>query len=209
MDLTAFTLLALGSLFAILSPFGTVPAFMAMTEHDDEDEQLRMARRACLVAFFGLSAFSLLGSSILGALKISIPALQIAGGLVILRIAFDMLQGNRRRLSPEESAEAREKDDIAITPLAIPMLCGPGTITTGIVLGSQADTALHHAALIASGAAIYTMTYALLWTAVRYSRVVGQIAMRATARIFGLLLAAVAVEFVVTGLREALPATFG
>jgi multiple antibiotic resistance protein len=209
MDLGTYALLAFGSLFAILSPFATVPAFLTITEHDAAADRLRMARRACLVAFAVLSAFSLLGSPLLESLRVSIPALQIAGGLVILRIAFEMLQGERRQLSPEESREARDKDDIAITPLAIPMLSGPGTITTGVVLGSQAETALHYAALIGSGAVIYAMTFALFWLAVRYSAFVGQIVIRVIGRIFGLLLAAIAIEFVLRGLREALPATFG
>ena len=209
MDVAAYTLLALGSLFAILSPFATVPAFLTITEHDGPADRLRMARRACGVAFVVLSAFSLLGAPLLESLKVSIPALQIAGGLVILRIAFEMLGGDRKPLSAEERAEARDKDDVAITPLAIPMLSGPGTITTGVVLGSQAEGPLHYAALIGSGALIYAMTFALFWLAVRYSAYVGQIVIRVIGRIFGLLLAAIAVEFVVRGLRAALPATFG
>ncbi len=209
MDVAAYTLLALGSLFAILSPFGTVPAFLAITAHDGAADRLRMAQRACLVAFVVLTTFSLVGSSILGALRVGIPALQIAGGLVILRIAFEMLQGERGGLSPEERREASAKDDVAITPLAVPMLAGPGTITTGIVLGSQAESVLHYGALVASGALVYGVTYGLFWLAVRYSAMLGQIAMRVIGRIFGLLLAAIAVEFLVSGLRDALPAAFG
>lgn len=208
MDLAAYTLLALGSLFAILSPFATVPAFLAMTEHDAQEDRLRMARRACLVAFAVLAVFSLLGSTVLSALRVSIPALQIAGGLVILRIAFEMLGGQKRELSPEERREARDKEDVAITPLAIPMLCGPGTITTGIVLGSQAAGVFHYAALVVSILAIYAMTYVLLLLAVNYSAMLGQITMRVVGRIFGLLLAAIAVEFLVSGLRAALPDVF-
>lgn len=209
MELAAYALLVLGSLFAILSPFATVPAFLAITEQDDPGVRVGMARRACLVAFCVLTAFALLGSTVLAALRVSLPALQIAGGLVILRIAFEMLQGERRGLSPEERAEAREKDDVAITPLAIPMLCGPGTITTGIVLGSQAEGPVHYAILVLGGAVIYAMTFALLWLAVRYAAMLGQITMRVVGRLSGLLLAAIAVEFVVSGLRQALPATFG
>jgi multiple antibiotic resistance protein len=209
MELGAYTLLAASSLFAILSPFATVPAFLTITEHDTEADRLRMARRACLVAFFVLAVFSLVGTWILEALKVSIPALRIAGGLVILRVAFEMLQDQRRQLSAEESEQAREKQDVAITPLAIPMLCGPGKITTGVVLGSQAASPLHYAALIASGAAIYAMTYSLFLLAVRYSAVLGPIGLRVVSRLFGLLLAAIAVEFLVGGLREALPRAFG
>lgn len=209
MEYAAYALLVLGSLFAILSPFATVPAFLAITECDAPVDRVRMARRACLVAFCVLSVTALLGSTVLAALRVSLPALQIAGGLVILRIAFDMLQGERRGLTPEEREEAREKDDVAITPLAIPMLCGPGTITTGIVLGSEAEGAFHYAILVVGGAAIYAMTFSLLWLAARYATVLGQITMRVIGRISGLLLAAIAVEFVVSGLRQALPATFG
>jgi len=209
MELGAYTLLAASSLFAILSPFATVPAFLTITEHDDAAVRLHMARRACLVAFGVLVAFSLLGSWILGALKVSIPALQIAGGLVILRVAFDMLAGQGRKLTDEEREEARDKEDVAITPLAIPMLAGPGTITTGIVLGSQAAGPLHYGALIGVGGVVYAMTYALFVVAVRSSAMLGPIGLRVISRLFGLLLAAIAVEFLVSGLREAFPATFG
>lgn len=209
MELGAYTVLSASSLFAILSPFATVPAFLAITEHDAPDDRLRMARRACVVAFVVLLTFSVLGTWILGALEVSVPALRIAGGLVILRVALEMLQGEARKLSSEERVEARDKDDVAITPLAIPMLAGPGTITTGIVLGTQASSALHYGVLIGCGGAIYALTYVLFVVAVRFSAMLGPIALRVVGRLFGLLLAAIAVEFLVIGLREAFPRTFG
>jgi len=204
-DTTSYALLAFGSLFAILSPLGTVPTFVAITDGSSSSARISMARRACTIAFVVMATFSLLGARILNAFEVSIPALQIAGGLVILRVGLEMLGGNRARLSPEERAEAIEKDDIAVTPLGVPMLCGPGTITTGIVLESQATGGLQVAALIGSGAVIYAITFALLWGAVRYSAFVGQLTLRVVARLMGLLLAAVAVQFVLNGVRAALP----
>jgi len=160
-----------------------------------------MARRACLVAFVSMAVLSLLGARILGSFEVSIPALQIAGGIVILRVGLEMLGGRRQRITPEEQREALDKDDVAIAPLGIPMLCGPGAITVGIVLESQAAGMLHRVILVGSAALIYGFTFALLWVAVTYSQALGQIALRVVGRLMGLLLAAVAVQFILNGLQ--------
>lgn len=196
-----FAALVFGSLFAIVSPFATVPTFIALTEHDSAKARISMARRGCMVAGFVLIGFSVFGSSILGALRVSIPALQIAGGLVVLRVAFDMLRAARRDVTPEEREEAIDKEDVAITPLAVPVLCGPGTITTGIVLGSEAGPLTQHLVLIAAIPIVYGATFALLWMAVRYSAMLGEITLRVLTRLMGVLLAAIAVEFVIQGVR--------
>lgn len=205
MDVASYTLLALGSLFAILSPFGTVPMFLGMTEGDTVGDRISMARRACLIACIVMATFALVGARILAAFQVGIPALRIAGGLVILRVGLEMLGGTRRRLTPEERHEALDKDDIATTPLAIPILCGPGSITVAIVLGSQAEGAAQYAVLIASIVVVYAITFVLLWFAVHYSAVLGQITLRVVSRLMGLLLAAVAVQFILNGVTEALP----
>jgi len=208
-DLLPYALLSFGSLFAIVSPFTNVPVFLTVTEHDDTDERISTAKRACTLAFFILLAFAVLGTRILSAFRVTVPALQIAGGLVILRVAFDMLQGARRKLTPEERAEALEKDDVAVTPLAIPMLCGPGTITTGIVLGSQATSPLHTLVFVVVGASIYGLTFLFLWLAVRYSAALSPIGLRVVGRIMGLLLVTIAVQFMLDGARSAFPDVTG
>lgn len=208
-DLASYALLAFGSLFAILSPLGTVPIFVALTEGDDQAQRIAMARRATLIAFVVMALFSVAGSTILAAFLVSIPALQIAGGVVILRVGLEMLGGSRRRLTPEERAEAIDKDDVAVTPLAVPMLCGPGSITVAIVLGSQAQGVAQYVVLVGITALIYAGTFALLWFAVRFSAVVGQITLRVVGRLMGLLLAAVAVQFLINGVRDALPLVIG
>lgn len=209
MDLASYALLTFGSLFAILSPLGTVPTFLALTEDDTAAARISMARRACIIAFVVMTAFSLLGSRILGSFQVSIPALQIAGGLVILRVGLEMLRGLRSRLTPEERAEAIEKHDVAVTPLGVPMLCGPGSITTAIVLESQATGPLQLAVLVGCTALIYAGTFVLLFAAVRYSAFLGQITLRVIGRLMGLLLAAIAVQFMLNGVRGALPILMG
>jgi len=205
MDLPNYTLLAFGSLFAILSPLGTVPLFLAVTDDEDENERISTARRGCTIAFAVMVTFALLGAPILRAFQVSLPALQIAGGLVILRIGLEMLGGTRRRLTAEERAEAREKDDVAVAPVAVPILCGPGTITTAIVLESQARDPLQHVVLVALAAVLYAGTFVLLWMAVRYSTHLGVIPLRVVGRLMGLLLAAVAVQFLLNGLAAVVP----
>lgn len=205
MDLLSYALLAFGSLFAILSPLGTVPTFLALTEDDGVEARISMARRACGVAFVAMAAFTVLGSSILAAFRVGIPALQIAGGLVILRVGLEMLGGTRRRLTEEERAEALQKDDVAITPLGVPLLCGPGSITTGIVLESQAEGGLELVVLLLVVALVYAMTFGMLWIGASYSAFLGQITLRVVSRLMGLLLATVAVQFMLNGIQAALP----
>jgi len=209
MDLPSYTLLAFGSLFAILSPLGTVPTFLALTEGDTTAERVSMARRACTVAFIVMAVFSLFGASILGAFAVGVPALQIAGGIVILRVGLEMMTGERNRLTPPERAEGRSKDDIAVTPLAVPVLCGPGVLTTGIVLESQAEGALQVGLLLGIEAAIFALTYGLLWAAATYSMFFGQIALRVVGRLMGLLLATIAIQFILNGALGAFPTVLG
>ena len=203
-ELATYAALSFGALLAILSPFATVPLFLAMTETNDTEERLAMARRACLVACAVILAFSLLGTRLLGVFRISVGAFQIAGGLVILRVALEMLRGSRAlKVSEEERAEGAWKDDIAITPLAVPMLAGPGTITTAILLGHEADGLLLHAVLAANILAVYAITFVALRLAAIHSFRLGTLPLKISARLMGLLLAGIAVQFVLDGAREA------
>ena len=202
-DLGNYLLLCFGTLFAVLSPLATVPPFMAMTDGDTPREKRRMALRACAVACGVLIAFSMTGLTILDFFGITVPAFKIAGGLVLLLASLEMLRGNRAsRVSKEETAEGTEKEDISITPLGIPLLCGPVTIVTGILLSARAVTWLHYPVLIGVVLVIYGITYVILRLAINYSHLFGEIAMRIVSRLMGLLLAALAVQFVANGIRE-------
>jgi multiple antibiotic resistance protein len=200
----AYALLAFGALFAVLNPFATLPPFLAMTSQNDAGERRWMARRACSVACGVLILFALSGMTLLNFFGVSVAAFRIAGGLVLIRVAFDLLQGSRTlKISPEERREGVEKDDISITPLGIPILCGPATITTAILLSSEAVSWLQTGTLVLIIAAIYAGIFFLLRLASDHSGLLGETAIRISSRLMGLILVAVAVQFVIDGIGDA------
>src|SRR5229473_3659947 len=143
MTLAEYMLLAASSLFVIIDPLATVPAFLAMTPTDSPEQRIRMARLACCVMAGVLIGFAVAGKWIFKFLGITMPAFQLAASLVLLLVALDMLRAQRSRVqeTSEETAAGVEKTDIAIAPLAIPMLAGPGAISTAILLQHQASDA--------------------------------------------------------------------
>lgn len=203
MTLTEFTLFAFSSLFVIMDPIATVPLFLVMTDGDDTAKRLRMARIACLVAAGVLVVFAFLGSWIFRLLGITIPAFQMAASIVLLLVALDMLRAQRSRVKEtrEEMAEGAEKDDIAITPLATPLLAGPGAISTAILLHDKADSAAKLVALVAVILVVCGISFGIFALGTRGARWLGPIAMKLAERIMGLLLAAIAFQFFLNALK--------
>ncbi|HWD19607.1 MAG TPA: MarC family protein [Verrucomicrobiae bacterium] len=204
MPLLKYTLLALGSLFVILDPIAVVPAFIAMTPNDPPAAKLRMARLACSVACGVLMLFAACGKLIFQIMGITLPAFQLAGSLLLLRIAMDMLYAERSKANEtdEEIAAGAAKDDIAITPLGVPMLAGPGAISTALILLSQASSPFHVVILFACIALTCAGSYAILALAVRGVAYLSPLALKLVTRLFGLLLAALAVQFILNALQE-------
>lgn len=202
MNYWEFVVLVPISLFAVINPLSSVPAFLSITPDDAPADRIRMARFACFLACILLLAFALLGRYLLSFLGISIPALQIAGGLVLLTIAFDMLSSHQdeRRLSPEERSYARNQSDVAITPLAVPLLCGPGAISTVIVLQTQAIDWAYYLALVLGVIVVYVGCYAVLRLAVYGADRLNPIILRVMRRIMAILFASVAVQFIINGI---------
>ncbi len=210
MSLTEYALLALSSLFVIIDPVATVPAFLAMTPSNTPAERARMARLACTVCAALLLAFAAAGRWIFHFLGITLPAFQMAGSVVLLLIALDMLNAKRSRVheTQEETDAGSAKDDIAVTPLAVPMLAGPGAISTVILLQAKADSWAKHGLLFASIVAVCAASYAVLAIGGRSTRWISPIALRVTTRIMGLLLAAIAFQFLLNALKELKLVTF-
>lgn len=205
MGLLEYILMAGTSLFVIIDPIATVPAFLAMTPRDSAASRVAMARLACLVAAGVLVAFVLIGEQLFRFLGITISAFKIAGSIVLLLIALDMLKARRSEVqeTAEEKHAGSQKEDIAITPLAVPMLAGPGAISTVVLLQAQAETALHTLALVFCILAVCVATYYILrWSAEHGARWISPIAMKITTRIMGLLLAALAIQFILDALAE-------
>jgi multiple antibiotic resistance protein len=204
MSLVEYTLLAASSLFVIVDPVAAVPAFLAMTPECTPRQRVGMARLACLVAMGVLLVFAGVGKWIFKFLGITMPAFQLAASVVLLLVSLDMLRAQRSRLQEthEETSAGGEKDDIAVTPLAMPMLAGPGAISTAILLHNQARDLAQRTSLYICIVAVSFASYLILRLSARGSRWLSPIAMNITVRIMGLLLAAVAIQFMLNALQS-------
>ena len=202
-SLTDFAILSLGSLFVIVDPLTLVPTFLAMTREDKPNQRVRMAAVASLITFLILLLFSLSGQIIFKAFGITLPAFQIAGGIILMKIALDMLQARPTAVkeTPEESAEGRNKEDVAITPLAIPMLAGPGAITAVILLASKAATFEHQLILISNIFLVSLISFLILrFFALR--SIFSVIILKVFTRLMGLLLSVIAIQFILNGIES-------
>jgi multiple antibiotic resistance protein len=203
MTLAEYSLLAASSLFVIVDPLATVPAFLAMTQYDTVEQRTQMAGLASVMVAGVLITFALAGKWIFKFLGITMPAFQIAASIVLLLVALDMLRAQRSRVqeTSEETEAGASKSDIAITPLAVPMLAGPGAISTAILLRAQAADLPQTVALCGVILVVSLATYLVLRVAARGARWLNPIAMKITTRIMGLLLAAIAAQFMVNALK--------
>jgi multiple antibiotic resistance protein len=200
-----FAVVALSAVFFVIDPIANVPIFLTITASDTPAQRRRTAIRAAAATWVTLSVFALAGGLIFKAFGISLGAFKIAGGLMLLLMSVDMMraQPSRTRTSAEEQGEACERDDVALFPLAIPMLAGPGAIATVMVLMSRA--AWHPARTAAVFLAVTVACVAswlMMRSAANAERLLPKNLLRALERIMGLLLAAVAVEFIAGGIRD-------
>jgi len=187
----------------IVDPLAVVPAFLAMTPNDTAAQRIRTARLACCVAAGVLLAFSLAGQIIFKVMGITMPAFQIAASILLLIVALDMVRAQRSRVQEthEETKAGTEKPDIAVTPLAIPMLAGPGAISTTILLQNEAKDIPQHLALYGCIVAVSLVSYFILRISARSARWLNPIMMSIAIRIMGLLLAAVAIQFMLNAIK--------
>ena len=190
-----------GVIFAIIDPFGYVPIFLTMTAKDSEEQRRKMLKRACFTAFVVLTGATFLGNIILHFFGISIPALQISGGLILLVIGFEMVKviPTPEKITAFEENEGKQKEDISIIPLAIPMLSGPASSASVVVLSSKSDSVFLYPAIIFSIFLTLGFTYLILRSASKIFKLVGVTGLNVMTRVMGLLLCAMAVQFVING----------
>ena len=203
-----FGIVALSAVFFVVDPIVAVPLFLAMTADDPPAKRRAMALRSAFAAFVTLTLFALAGGFIFKAFGISLGAFKIAGGLMLFLMAVDMMraQPSRTRSTAEEQAEGVAKDDVAIVPMAIPVLAGPGAIATVMVLMSRAAWEPARTAFVLAAIALTcAATWLMLRGALAGQRFLSKTATHVLERVMGLLLAAVAVEFVVGGVRDLVP----
>ena len=200
-----FALVTFASVLFIVDPIAVVPTYLVITHGQSSEQRKITARRACLAAGLILVVFALAGGRIFGLFGITMPAFRIAGGLILWLVAMDMLHGNRStQEGVAEITEGQAKEDVAVTPLAMPMLAGPGAISTVMVLSGQARTTSQTITVYVSIALTLIISWITLRLAERLVKRMGQTGIRVMTRIMGLLLAAIAVQFVITGVREAM-----
>lgn len=203
-ELARFALVTFTSVLFIVDPIAVVPTYLVITQDETPAERQRTARRACVAMTLLLAVFAATGTLLFRAFGITLPAFRTAGGLILWFVAMDMLRGERRtQEGRDEVLEGQVKDDVALTPLAIPMLAGPGAISTVIVLSSQAQGAVR--TLVVYGAIVATgmLSFVALRLGEPLLGRLGKTGIRVVTRIMGLLLAAVAVQFVLSGVKEA------
>jgi multiple antibiotic resistance protein len=203
-----FGIMALSAIFFVVDPIVSLPVFLAITCRDTPARRRDTAVRAAVACCVLLCFFAAAGGILFKVFGISIGAFRIAGGFMLFLTAIDMMRAQTSpiKTTPEEQEESVEKEDVAIVPLAVPMLCGPGAIATVVVLMSRAawkpvQTASIFLAIIITSLVSWILLHASTWTEKLFSKT----ATRVVERVMGLLLAAVAVEFVVGGIRDLFP----
>jgi multiple antibiotic resistance protein len=202
-DIAQFALVTFTSILFIVDPIAVIPTYLVVTHRETPAQRAVTARRACVAATLLLLAFAFFGQAIFQLFGITLPAFRIAGGLILWVVAMDMLHAKRStQESTPEIVEGQEKDDVAMTPIAMPMLAGPGAISTVMVLAAQAHTWAQRSAVYVSIALTLFLTWATLRLGTRLVNRMGQTGIRMMTRIMGLLLAAIAVQFVIVGVRD-------
>ncbi len=199
-----FALLCLTSFFTLTNPLGTMPVFLTMTQGMTEKERRFIVTRATVTAFIIIMVFTFGGQFLFKFFGISTDGFRIAGGFIIFKIGFDMLQARYTPMKLRDEEIKQYADDISITPLGIPMLCGPGAIANAIVLMQDADTIELKGVLIGSIAVIYLLTYFILRASTRLVKVLGETGNNVMMRLMGLILMVIGVECFVSGVKPIL-----
>ncbi|MDD5308537.1 MAG: MarC family protein [Deltaproteobacteria bacterium] len=206
-DVIAFAIVAFPSLIVIINPVMVTSVFITLTSSATPEAKRAIVRKTTIVSFAVLLVFAIFGTLIFKFLSITIGAFQIAGGIILFSVAMGMLHAKppRTKQTPEEMREALSRDDVAVVPLAIPMVSGPGSITTVIVLSGEARATPNMAILFLAIVVAMATVYVMLRNAARIQRFLGPSGLNITTRLMGLVLAAIAVQFVIHGVGSVLP----
>jgi multiple antibiotic resistance protein len=191
------------AIFAIVDPIGNIPIFYTLTNRFTREERLRIAKRAVIAAIITLVIFGLIGQYIFMIFSITIPAFRIAGGLLLFRVAFNMLYGVTpgTKSTEKEKEETLEKEMIGIVPMGIPLLAGPGAISTVMLYNSQGNLGSTIIVFFSIFATLI-ITYLLLRNVDRIFNRLGRVGSLAISRIMGLILAAIAIQFLINGVHQ-------
>ena len=196
------------SLLALVNPLGAIPFFISFTITNSRAERRRIVRIASITVACVIAFTTLFGQQVINFFGISVNSFQVGGGIIMLLMAISMInaQPGGTKTTPEEAVEGELKENIAVVPLAIPLLTGPGTISTVIIYADKAESMWQKASLIGSGVAIALLVFLALSAADPISRALGRTGINVATRLMGLMLAALGVELIVDGLIALIPA---
>ena len=195
-----FALLCFTSFFTLINPLGTMPVFLSMTGGMSNKKRKRIVMKSTMVAFIIMISFTIFGRFLFQVFGLSTNGFRIAGGIIIMKIGYDMLQAKYTHIKFNEEIQ-HVANDISITPLAIPMLCGPGAIANGIVLMEDADTWLKKFLLVGIIALVFFITSVVLRASTRLVQFMGETGNNVMMRLMGLILMVIAVECFVSGAK--------
>jgi multiple antibiotic resistance protein len=206
-SLVSYALVSFGSVFSIVDPFTAVPVYLALLGDQPRPVQAKAALQASATCLVVLTLFGVAGSFIFHFFGITIPAFKVAGGILLFVVGFEMMRAKRSdtRGTHEEAIEAETKEDVGLIPLGLPLLSGPGAIATVMVLVGKAKDLEQRAVLFVVIALVSVIALLTLRSASVIARVLGKTGLNMIGRVMGLVLAAVAMQFVLDGLKEAFP----
>lgn len=200
-DALTFGLLCFTSFFTLINPLSTMPVFMTMTSDLSPKERTRTAKKATLVALITIVIFALSGQLLFNFFGISVNSFRIVGGVIFFIMGMDMLQARIGQVKIKDSEVKTYVNDISVTPLAIPMICGPGAITNSIVMMEDASTVMRKIVLFSSILLVLLITYLVFYSSSRILKIIGQTGINVMMRLMGLILMVIAVEFFFSGLK--------
>jgi multiple antibiotic resistance protein len=200
-ELFTFGLLAFTSFFTLINPLGSLPIFMTMTADLDARARNRTARKAIIVGFFTLLAFAFSGQLLFKFFGISVDSFRVVGGVIFFLMGMDMLQARLGKVKIKESEVRTYVNDVSVTPLAIPMIAGPGAITNAIVLMEDAHTLQQKGVLLGAMLLVLIIAYALFYSSSKIIKVLGETGNNIMMRLMGLIVMVIAVEFFFSGIK--------
>ena len=198
-----FFILCFSSLFALINPIGLVPIFLSITDNYNRKERDIIAIKAVIFSFFILIVFSFIGEFIFSFYNITVDGFRIAGGILLFKISLDMLESkrSRTRTTPVEQKEAEQKDEIAYSPLGIPLIAGPGAIASIMILSSETNNYIDKITLLISLSLVLFMTFFIFKISKILSKNFGKSGLRIMQRIMGLILMTISIEFILKGIK--------
>lgn len=193
------------AVFVMVDPFAAIPIYLSLTKSLSHKDTLHTTRRCSFIALGILIFFAITGVGLLNFFRISLAALRIAGGLLLLKFAFEQMQGNAQKIKQDEENESLRRDNIAVVPLAMPLIAGPGAISTVIVQSSNATNLVSFIVFILGIGLVILASYFILRSSRHLFKILGQTGLNLLDKLMSIIVAAIAIQFILTGIAETFP----